>query len=70
MATVGVSYGAKPMNVEFTLLFETSAVPVLPATCTPETWVAEPVPFSTTSSMASLTCDAVVELTAWPSERG
>ena len=70
IASVGLSYGAKPMKSEFTLPSSTSAVPVLPATRVPETWARMPEPLSTQASMASLVRAAASALTAWPSDLG
>ena len=59
-ATLGASAGAKAMN-QVLLRPETpvSAVPVLPATDTPEIWAAVPVPDSTTSVIMAVSSAAV-----------
>ena len=52
------------MKHELMFVLDVSAVPVLPATLTPSTAAALPVPLWTTSSMACLTLSAVPELMA------
>src|SRR5215216_7464255 len=59
-ATVGLSAGAKQMNqVWFLPVTPVSAVPVLPATGTPEIWAAVPVPPSTTALIMAVSSAAV-----------
>ncbi len=69
MARVGLSAGAKPMKSELMPL-PVSAVPVLPATVTPDSDAAPPVPDSTTETMASVTSRAVSAEMACPSDLG
>ena len=58
-ATVGFSAGAKPANQACDVLSATSAVPVLPATWTPLSAAAVPVPPFTTSIIRSRMVAAV-----------
>src|SRR5699024_4064950 len=70
-ATCGSSAGAKAGNQACgSLSGEVCAVPVFPATSTPEIWAAWPVPDSTTETIISRSDRAVQELTARASASG
>src|SRR5664279_1826127 len=61
IATVGLAAGAKAMNQTLLIAVRgsVSAVPVLPATCTPGIWAFVPVPSLTTASIIGVIAAAV-----------